>query len=297
MWKRNKINESFTQSKLILIGVLRKVSDELYEKGYSEDVIDNYINDKNIQLEMDDNSYTFYFNGNIMFSIELFPQLNDIINNASNNIIQWFENKIKNIKENNIMTKKQVIRLTESDLHNIITESVQRILNEYTDKEKAESKKKLDMSVFRGRYGNNNIHDYKGKAAMHALGAYGEEGEEVGQNDSGVGEYGRYDMDESIKRSLKEAISDLVQWEHFDNDRETDGDNEYYQSFVIVDGTRAVVGNYDNYDEAVEDAKEMAMRNKYGTYEVYGCDEDGYALEEDYPEDNTLVYSTDEDFA
>ena len=221
------------------MGVLRKVSDELYEKGYNEDIIDNYINNKNIQLEMDDNSYTFYFNGNIMFSIELFPQLNDIINNASNNIIQWFESKIKNVQESKNMAKKQLIRLTEGDLHNIITESVQRILNEYTDKEK----------------------------------------------------------DESIKRSLKEAISDLVQWEHFDNDRETDGDNEYYQSFVIVDGTRAVVGNYDNYDEAVEDAKEMAMRNKYGTYEVYGCDENGYALEEDYPEDNTLVYSTDEDFA
>ena len=120
MRKRNKINESFTQSKLILMGVLRKVCDELYEKGYNEDIIDNYINNKNIQLEMDDNSYTFYFNGNIMFSIELFPQLNDIINNASNNIIQWFESKIKNVQESKNMAKKQLIRLTEGDLHRIV---------------------------------------------------------------------------------------------------------------------------------------------------------------------------------
>ena len=115
------------------MGVLRKVSDELYEKGYNEDIIDNYINNKNIQLEMDDNSYTFYFNGNIMFSIELFPQLNDIINNASNNIIQWFESKIKNVQESKKMAKKQLIRLTEGDLHNIIKESVSKILKEYFD--------------------------------------------------------------------------------------------------------------------------------------------------------------------
>jgi hypothetical protein len=58
-----------------------------------------------------------------------------------------------------------------------------------------------------------------------------------------------------------------------------------------------VLGNYDNYEEAVEDARNLAQRNKYGTYEVYGVDSDGtYALEVDYPEDNTLVYSTDEDF-
>ena len=188
--------------------------------------------------------------------------------------------------------KKQLIRLTEGDLHRIIKESINRILNEYTDKDRAESRKKLDMTMCRERYGNNNIHDYKGKAAMHTLGAYGKEGEEVGQNDSGVGEYDRYDMDESVRRSLREAFSDIYQSHNFE-----DPNKDYYQSFVIVDSTRAVLGHYDNYDEAVEDAKEMARRYKGGTFEVYGCDEDGYALEENYPEDNTLVYSTDEDFA
>ena len=190
------------------------------------------------------------------------------------------------------MAKKQLIRITEGDLHRIIEESVNRILKEYTDKDRAESRKKLDMTMFRERYGNNNIHDYKGKAAMHALGAYGKEGEDVGRNDSGVGECDRYDMDESIKHSLKEAFSDVYQPHNF-----SDPNKEYYNGYVIVDGTRAVLGQYDKYEEAVEDAKEMARRNKYGTYEVYGCDKDGYALVEDYPEDNTLVYSTDEDFA
>jgi hypothetical protein len=185
---------------------------------------------------------------------------------------------------------KQLIRLTEDDLHKIIKESVNRILKEYTDKDRAESRKKLDMTIFRERYGNNNIHDYKGKASMHALGAYGKEGEEIGQNDSGVGEYDRYDMDESVRRSLKEAFSDIYQPHNF-----SDPNKDYYNSYVIIDGTGAVVGNYDNSNEAIADAKEMALKNKYGTYEVYGCDENyTYSCDE---EDSTLIYSTDEDFA
>ena len=119
--------------------------------------------------------------------------------------------------------KKQIVRLTESDLHNIIKESVNKILKENFE---------------------------------------------------------------------TEAFSDVYQPHNF-----SDPNKDYYDGYVIVDGTRAVLGQYDNYEEAVEDAKEMARQNKYGTYEVYGCDKDGYALEEDYPEDNTLVYSTDEDFA
>ena len=273
----------------------------------------------------------------------------------------WRENNIKNVQESKNMAKKQLIRLTEGDLHKIIKESVNRILNEnYQDfdsfdndlnyqsifnqacdylmtknpktqywkriaqdmgfqlqtigpndmetmkdaiedamrecgdvqDEYYDSRVNLDNTMFRERYGNNNTHDYKGKAAMNALGAYGKEGEEVGQNDSGVGEYDRYDMDESVRRSLREAFSDIYQSHNFE-----DPNKDYYQSFVIVDSTRAVLGHYDTYQEAVDDAKEMARRYKGGTFEVYGCDEDGYALEENYPEDNTLVYSTDEDFA
>jgi hypothetical protein len=127
--------------------------------------------------------------------------------------------KINNNNNSN-MAKKQIIRLTEGDLHNIIKESVNKILKENFE---------------------------------------------------------------------TEAFSDIYQPHNF-----SDPNKDYYNGYVIVDGTRAVVGNYDNYDEAVEDANAMARQNKYGTYEVYGCDKDGYALEEDYPEDNTLVYSTDE---
>ena len=129
-WReKKKVNESFTPSKLILMGVLRKVSDELYDKGYDEDKIDNFINNRKIQLGMDGDGYTFLFNNDIMFHIEPFPQLNDVINNASKNMIQWFENKINNIQENKDMAK-QLIRLTENDLCKIIRESINNILTE-----------------------------------------------------------------------------------------------------------------------------------------------------------------------
>jgi hypothetical protein len=128
--KEKQINESFTPSKLILMGVLRKVGDELYEKGYDENLIDNYINNKNIQMEMSNDGYSFFFNNTLIFHIESYPQLNDVIDNASHNMIQWFENNIKNVQENKNMAKKQLIRLTEGDLYKIIKESINNILTE-----------------------------------------------------------------------------------------------------------------------------------------------------------------------
>lgn len=93
---------------------------------------------------------------------------------------------------------------------------------------------------------------------------------------------------ESVNTILKEAFSDIVQWQHFNNDDA----NEYYKSFVVLDGTEANLGNFEHYDEAVEYARELAFKNKLGTYYVYGCDKDGYSTDE---EDSTLVYSTDEE--
>ena len=48
---------------------------------------------------------------------------------------------------------------------------------------------------------------------------------------------------ESVSKILKEVYN-TVQWQHFDNKNLTDN---YYNGFVIVDGTRAVLGQYDNY--------------------------------------------------
>ena len=110
------------------------------------------------------------------------------------------------------MTKKQVIRLTEGDLQRIIKESISHILKEYD-----ETRKKLDNTMMRTRYGNNNIHNYKGKAAMNALGVNGNENKEYACSDKGVGEYNRYDIDECIKKTIKEAFSDVYQPHNFND--------------------------------------------------------------------------------
>lgn len=63
-----------------------------------------------------------------------------------------------------------------------------------------------------------------------------------------------------------------------------------YSSYVIIDGTGADLGSYEDFEDAKHDAIEYALENKYGTYEIFGCDKDGY-----YDYDESLVYSTDED--
>ena len=100
---------------------------------------------------------------------------------------------------------------------------------------------------------------------------------------------------ESVRTIINEAFSDLVQWNHFDNDKELNGENEYYKAFVVLDGTQAIIANFDNYNDAVKYAKELASKHRSSTFYVYGVDDDDtYSVDE---EDSTLVYSSDEDFA
>ena len=84
---------------------------------------------------------------------------------------------------------------------------------------------------------------------------------------------------------------ETVQWQHFDNDIKR------YDAYVLVDNSDgAVIGNYTVYpgdfwktilNDAIEDAQYEASNNKYGSYSVYGCDNNEY-------DDNTLIFSTDE---
>lgn len=90
-----------------------------------------------------------------------------------------------------------------------------------------------------------------------------------------------------IDRMVNEAFSDVVQWQHFDNDREPN-----YDAYVVVDNSDgAIVSNFDcQYsenarEEAIEDANGEAAHNKYGSYSVYGCIGNEY-------DENTLVYNT-----
>ena len=62
-----------------------------------------------------------------------------------------FDNVIIENKINNIIKKKQLIRLTESDLHRIIKESVKKVLKE--------TRLDYDEDNFSGRYGTDSYYD------------------------------------------------------------------------------------------------------------------------------------------
>lgn len=215
---------------------------------------------------------------------------------------------------------KNTIKLTESQFKILVKESVNKVLKEIGDTPKGQ--KKLGALSMRHTLNEPNYDSRNNKLKSYKINKYAEKArggdtyDKYGNNENplyydyanGSNEYLKNHPNEYIKHNkLKESIHKnltnklkedfdpygIVEWNHFDNDN---FDTDYYNGFVVVDSTRAVLGNFDNYNEAVEYARELASKNKYGTYEVYGCDEDGYALEENYPEDNTLVYSTDEDF-
>ena len=63
-----------------------------------------------------------------------------------------------------------------------------------------------------------------------------------------------------------------------------------YINYLIISGTdEALLARYDNSDEAIEAANNLAMKNRYGTYYVVKA----MNYEYDLPED--IIYSTDDE--
>ena len=92
----------------------------------------------------------------------------------------------------------------------------------------------------------------------------------------------------TVKRILREAY-ETVQWNHFDND------DKRYESYVLCDCDGAIIRNYQVWpgdfwrevlDDAINDANDLSVSTRGGTYYVYGCINNQY-------DDEYLVYSTD----
>jgi hypothetical protein len=186
------------------------------------------------------------------------------------------------------MAKKQIIRLTEGDLHRVIKESVNQILMEYKD-----------FDGFDNDLDYNNIFDQACEYIVRnepitqswrsIAKGLGFQLNTIGPNDMETLKDAIEDAMGECGGLVNESFSDIYQPHNF-----SDITKEYYKAFVVLDGTEAIIGNFDNYDDAVEYAKELAAKHKYSTYNVYGVDEKNeYVVDED---DTTLVYSTDEDF-
>lgn len=97
-------------------------------------------------------------------------------------------------------------------------------------------------------------------------------------------EHGWHLNESDLKRIVRESIRKVM--DNFEN-------NQNFKTFVIINvSDESNVGTYDNYLDAVNDANELAKKDKYGTYFVCGCDENGYSCDID-DVSNTIVYNTD----
>lgn len=74
-------------------------------------------------------------------------------------------------------------------------------------------------------------------------------------------------------------------------------DNMYegrYDSYVVIDGTGAIILNSESLSEACSYAYELVQQYRtyhcVTTFEVYGCESGAYSTDEN---NSTLVYSTD----
>ena len=103
-----------------------------------------------------------------------------------------------------------------------------------------------------------------------------------------------------LHNMIKEAINEINNVNDFIDNLENDYHNEVmktYTAFVVVNNSDgSVVANFDKNEliDAVDYAKTLAQKNKYGSYVVCGCDDNHTYSDDIDDEDNSIVYSTDE---
>jgi hypothetical protein len=74
-------------------------------------------------------------------------------------------------------------------------------------------------------------------------------------------------------------------------------DNGYIAYVVIDNSDGALLSNYDkdSLEDAIEEVKELAKNNKYGTYFVCGVDKNNSYSCDIEDENNTIVFNSDEE--
>ena len=103
-----------------------------------------------------------------------------------------------------------------------------------------------------------------------------------------------------LHNMIKEVINEINNVNDFIDNLENDYHNEVmktYTAFVVVNNSDgSIVANFDKNEliDAVDYAKTLAQKNKYGSYVVCGCDDNDTYSDDIDDEDNSIVYSTDE---
>lgn len=185
---------------------------------------------------------------------------------------------------------KKTIKLTEIEFKSFIKESIDNIINEI---KKDRKKFNIDgaeyesASVKRGgathpgyRWKDHETHNPENsKKYRKRKDGYRYAADYEGKPNT---------LHKNLTNKLKEDFDPygIVEWEHFSKDNL---EPDFYDGFVVLDGTEANLGNFETSYDAIDYARELASKNKYGTYYVYGTENNEYS-------EDTLIYDTDEDF-
>ena len=84
---------------------------------------------------------------------------------------------------------------------------------------------------------------------------------------------------------VTEAFSDIVQHNHI-----MANNKDMYDAYVLIDNSdEALIGNYNDMNDAIEDADYYARNNKYGSYSVVGCIGNEYDLNDE----KSIIYTAE----
>lgn len=99
---------------------------------------------------------------------------------------------------------------------------------------------------------------------------------------------------------IKETINEINNVNNFIDNLENDHHNEVaniYTAFVVINNSDgAIVANFNNdeLNDAIDYANSLVQKNKYNSYVVCGCDDNHTYSDDINDEDNSIVYSTDD---
>ena len=93
------------------------------------------------------------------------------------------------------------------------------------------------------------------------------------------------DINNLVKNIINESFSDLYQQNHIMVNKKN-----IYDSYVVINNSdQSLVGHFNYEEDAIDEANEFALNDKYGTYSVVGCVGNEYDLNDE----KSIIYTAD----
>ena len=91
------------------------------------------------------------------------------------------------------------------------------------------------------------------------------------------------DIHNMVQNIINEAFSDLYQPNHI----MANNKNIYDYYVVINNSDQSLVGNFQYEEDAIDEANECALNDRYGSYSVVGCVGNEYDLDDE----KSIIYT------